>query len=113
MNQLADSSLIDLQQLLCCLSNDSHYVQEPIILKRCGHTCCSNCIPANRPSEIKCKCGVVTLIDSFSNNSQSVKKIIRMQLNNLYQDVERRIADQINRFRSNLNTYFILAKYFI
>lgn len=104
-----------LEDLVCCLAEDRHFVIKPLFLN-CGHYVCKNCM-SDGDSIIKCKlCGKVNKLNvknaietnGFKNNLSSnngriielfeneFQKSIKMLKSNLfYQDLSSRANSSI------------------
>ena len=79
-----------LNQMICCLNTDGHFVFEPILLK-CGANACKKCIWDSNNSIIKCNaCG-----DSHDKKeavnapiNKMVEYFIQLNLNDLLQNLK-------------------------
>jgi hypothetical protein len=83
-------------QLKCALTND-HIVREPIHLC-CGHCICKLCIPII--DKIECQiCGFVTN-KNLRNENESIliNAMIKFHLAALYDDLEKKKTEQIEKF---------------
>ena len=61
-----------LQELLCALSSDKHFLVDPVTLDNCKHSFCKSCLEKEKVNlnAIECKiCGITTEPNS-TNNSQ-------------------------------------------
>ena len=86
-------------ELYCGLTND-HVVKEPINLS-CGRCICKQCIPDQ--VKVKCKiCSIETDILSLQINTESalVVSLIKFSLSGLFDELEKRAANEINSFKS-------------
>jgi hypothetical protein len=82
-----------LSQIRCCLSNDGHIVQIPILMK-CGSNCCKKCILGSNDEMIKCyncsdKHKKGNLVDLPIN--RIVEVIISSCINDLYDALKKDI----------------------
>lgn len=103
-----------LQTLQCGLSNDDHILMQPVSLS-CGHSVCKKCIPLNfnydgvetgcgtiHNEQInKCKlCGKQNTINlNQMNESQPVKQLLKLYLNDLFQMLEERFDESIKSLK--------------
>ena len=95
---MADSNEA-LKDLICGLSDDDHFVEEPIVLSGCGHCVCKTCLPNGQSA--KCKCGAV--IEKEISNfkvSVSTKRMIKLLLTQLFTEVENKFSSEINSLKS-------------
>ena len=93
-----------LKDLMCGLGNDDHYVEEPITLTNCGHAVCRSCLIRLKTNKIKCICGVTTDRD-LRNDKESIplKRMIKLVLPDLFEDIKIRTEIQLNRLKGNSN----------
>ena len=92
-----------LQSLICGLSDDDHFVKDPIILSKCGHCVCKSCIP-DRIGLIRCNCGALTrrnIINWFKNRvSQPKMKLFQNHFSSLYDEIEKRFNEDLKKLKS-------------
>ena len=83
-----------LNEIKCCLNDDGHYVNEPILMK-CGANACKNCINESHNEVLECKkCNgqhnksdyVNAVINKFVQNFQNAN------LNAIVEDIKTRLA---------------------
>ncbi len=97
---ISDGSFMEFE---CALSNDKHFIKEPITLSSCGHSVCRSCLPTNKNDhQIKCKiCAEVTARDlSNDKESISIKIAFKRNLQSLMQILEKQSTIQLNKFKS-------------
>ena len=88
-----------LKELFCGLTND-HVVKEPISLS-CGHSICKQCVPGQ--VKIICKiCGEETAESKLEISTESAfaKRMIKSSLPGLFENLEKRVTNEINSFKS-------------
>jgi hypothetical protein len=96
---ISDGTFIEYE---CALSDDKHFLKEPIIIPCCGHSICKNCLPKEENSVIKCKiCGVITKKD-LSNDKEaiSLKISFKRNLESLFNILEKQTSSQVNKLKS-------------
>jgi hypothetical protein len=101
------SLFVDLTEFICALSDDKHYVQEPILLTSCSHCACKNCL--NIETKLKCKvCGVETKRNSRNDKvSRVVMDRIKCSLDKLFVELEEQTTSNIHMFKSgSFRSYF-------
>jgi hypothetical protein len=60
-----------LETIECALSEEKHFLIEPITLNKCGHSICAKCLPSKSVEKITCGiCGIINEQD-FANSSVS------------------------------------------
>jgi hypothetical protein len=99
-----------LDEFRCALSNDNHFLINPITLSKCGHSVCKNCLPNNtKVQSIKCKtCGMITE-DIFSEFSVSkgLKQALKLCLGNIFELIESETKSKLNELKSIKKVYFL------
>ena len=95
---------MNINQLVCALSND-HIIRDAVPLN-CNHYVCNKCISYNDENKkvISCKlCGKITnKVDLMTNNESSpINKKIKLYLFELFEDIEKRTTEGINKLKSN------------
>ena len=90
-----------LSKIKCCVSNNSHVVDEPVILN-CGSNACVNCIKESNNETILCLCCDKEyyrneLLEKPQN--KNINNTIQFFLTDLLQDIHR----SIYLIRENLN----------
>jgi hypothetical protein len=92
-----------LNEFICALSDDKHFLINPIPLSKCGHSFCKNCLPNDSyVRSIKCKkCGVITK-DDFREIpvSQGFKQALKLCLGNLFELIESQTSSKLNELKS-------------
>ena len=101
---ISDGSFLE---LVCALSNDNHYVKNPIVLTSCVHTSCRMCLPRELNEEAKCKVCGIKITRNLDNDEESVaiKHYFRTSINDLINVVEKQTDTQIKKLESILNGY--------
>ena len=84
-------------ELICALSDDSHFSQEPLILTACSHSCCTKCVIKEASTQIKCKiCGVQTDRDLRNDRvSLALKRMISLCSSSLLSSIEKNMKVKI------------------
>jgi hypothetical protein len=94
-----------LEELRCSLSDDRHFMIDPIPLSKCGHSACKNCLPKKKFNSVKCKtCGVTTTDEDFSkiNVSRGLQQTLKLCLGNIFELIESQTVSLLNKFKSIL-----------
>jgi hypothetical protein len=108
-NLKMDSTEI-LDEFRCALSDDNHFLINPIPLSKCGHSVCKNCLPNDtKVQSIKCKiCGIITE-DVFSEISVSkgLKQALKLCLGNIFELIESETSSKLNELKSILKVYIL------
>ena len=93
----------NLEEFKCALSDDKHFIIQPIPLIKCGHAACKECFPSNvENNPIKCKiCNIVSDFD-FKSASVSIalKKAIQRCLGDMFQIIEKETITKLNYLKS-------------
>jgi hypothetical protein len=99
-----------LNEFRCALSDDNHFLINPITLSKCGHSVCKDCLPNDsNVQSIKCKkCGVITE-DVFSKISvpKGFKEALKLCLGNIFELIEKQTSSKLNELKS-IKKVFIL-----
>ena len=92
-----------LDKFQCCLSDDKHFIIQPITLNKCGHSACKECFPKDNQKVIKCKkCEVVSDFDvAASQVSTALKIAIKFLYENMFQELEKETNSKLNNLKSN------------
>ena len=95
---MADDNFLE---LICALSDDCHFSQEPLILTNCSHSCCKQCVLKEESTQIKCKiCGIQTDRDLRNDKvSLALKRMINLCLNSLLSSIHKNMEFKINDFK--------------
>ena len=94
-----------LEEFKCALSEDKHFLIDPITLPNCGHSVCKNCLPNQQVSSIKCKtCGVTTTEVDFSKIqiTKAIKQALKLCLGNIFELIESQTVSKLNELKSIL-----------
>jgi hypothetical protein len=99
-----------LDEFRCALSDDNHFLINPIPLSKCGHSVCKDCLPNDtKVHSIECKiCGIITE-DVFSEISVSkgLKQALKFCLGNIFELIESETSSKLNELKSIKNVYFL------
>ena len=99
-----------LDEFRCALSDDNHFLINPITLSKCGHSVCKDCLPNDsKVQSIKCKkCGVITE-DVFSKISvpKGFKEALKLCLGNIFELIEKQTSSKLNELKSIKNVFFL------
>jgi hypothetical protein len=99
-----------LDEFRCALSDDNHFLINPITLSKCGHSVCKDCLPNDTKSQsIKCKkCGLITGdVLSEIQVSKGFKKALISCLGNIFELIESETSSKLNALKSIKNVYFL------
>ena len=92
-----------LDEFRCALSDDNHFLINPIPLSKCGHSVCKHCLPNDtKVQSIKCKkCGVITG-DDFNEIlvSKGFKQALKFCLGNIFEFIETKMSSKLNELKS-------------
>jgi len=93
-----------LDKFQCCLSDDKHFIIQPITLNKCGHSACKECFPKDNQKVIKCKkCEVVSRFEfTVPQVSTALKIAIKFMHDKMFQALENETRSKINDLKSNL-----------
>jgi hypothetical protein len=98
-----------LDEFKCALSDDNHFLINPIPLYKCGHSVCKNCLPNDtKVQSIKCKkCGMITE-DIFREIpvSKGFKEALKFCLVNIFELIESETSSKFNELKSITKVYF-------
>ena len=91
-----------LDEFRCCLSDDKHFIIQPITLTKCGHSACKECFPKDNQKFVKCKkCEVVSQFDfTASQVSTAFKIAIKFLYENMFQELEKVTSSKLNDLKS-------------
>ena len=94
------------EELICGLTDDQHFVRNPIVLPDCGHSACKNCLPNKICVDLKCKiCGTLIERDlSDDKESIGIKRLIKIHLNDLHSLLEKQTNEHFNRLKSIISS---------
>ena len=92
-----------LDEFKCCLSDDKHFIIQPITLTKCGHSACKECFPKVNQKLVKCKkCEVVSEFDfTASHVSTALKITIKFLYENMFQESEQETCSKLNDLKTN------------
>ena len=86
-----------LHQMKCCLNNDDHIVNEPILLT-CGSNACQKCIQESKNEILPCfGCNQNHRKKDYSN--ATINKIVQILINSFLSD----LLSDLNRKIKNIN----------
>ena len=94
------------EELVCALSNDKHYLNQPILLTDCGHAACRNCLPKEITENAKCKICNQKINRNLENDKipLGLHLYLKNSIEHLTNVIERQTQHQINRLRSKWMT---------
>ena len=99
-----------LEEFRCALSDDNHFLINPIPLSKCGHSVCKNCLPnETEVQSIECKkCGIITE-DIFSEIQvpKGFKQALKICLGNIFEFIEKQASSKLNELKSIKKVYFL------
>jgi hypothetical protein len=99
-----------LEEFRCALSDDSHFLINPITLSKFGHSFCKDCLPSDtKVQSIECKTFGMITEDVFSENpvSKGFKQALRLCLGNIFELIEKQTSSKLNELKSIKNVYFL------
>ena len=82
-----------LKQIKCCLHDDGHIVNEPVLLK-CGANACKKCVSDSIEGMLKCYfCNGQHEKKDLLNapNNKMVESVITLFLDDLFQDLNKKL----------------------
>jgi hypothetical protein len=99
----------NLDEFKCALSDDNHFLINPITLSKCGHSVCKNCLlNDSKVQSIICKtCGMKTE-DLFSEipGPEGFKEALKLCLGNIFDLIESETKSKLNELKSIKKVYF-------
>jgi hypothetical protein len=100
------SENFDVDEFRCCLSDDIHFIIQPITLTKCGHSACKECFPNDNQKIIKCKrCNVVSEFDfKTSQVSAALKLSLKFLYEKMFHLTEKETSSKINDLKSIIQT---------
>jgi hypothetical protein len=99
MMKISDGKL---QEFECALSQDRHFIEQPIALT-CGHCICKKCVPKELILPLKCNiCTKITHRD-IRNDEESVlsKKAFQLSINDLFLQIEKSFTQSMTHLKGN------------
>ena len=85
-------------KLKCAFTND-HVVDTDTRKLNCEHFICQKCIPEDQV--IQCKnCGKETRSSEIKNESDFVQKIVLMNMNELFVELEKESVEGLDKYKS-------------
>jgi hypothetical protein len=91
----------NMDEFTCCLSNDNHFIIQPITSMKCGHSACKGCFPNDNRKTVKCeKCNVVSEFDF--NTSQKFKISLTLLYQKIFPTIEKETSSKIKDLKSNI-----------
>ena len=100
-----------LDEFKCALSEEKHFLINPITLSKCGHSVCKNCLP-NGVDAYKCKiCGEITTDVDLSkiDVSKEIKQTMKSFLGNIFESIESQTVSKLNELKSFLSKIYLQA----
>ena len=87
-----------LEVLKCAISDQEHFLIEPIPLIKCGHSICKKCVPNDDLKEFECKlCGLVSKQDfNDTQASQGTQQLLKMCLGDIFQILKEETTIKLN-----------------
>ncbi len=97
-----------MQDFQCALTDDKHFIIEPIVLTNCGHTVCKRCLSKSKTKLINCRvCNVVTEQDlSKASESKAIKQAIEVFLGNIISVIDEQTTKQLNDLKSIIKSLY-------
>jgi hypothetical protein len=90
-----------LKQIKCCLYDDGHIVNDPVVLK-CGANACKKCVSDSIDGKIKCYfCNGQHEKNDLMNapNNKMVESVITLFLDDLFQDLNKKLESTLVLFK--------------
>ena len=102
----------ELKEFVCALSDDRHYVREPVVLSSCNHCACNECLSSQKRNKIKCNlCGIETKRNSNSDKiSRFHVEKINSSLNKFFGEFEEQMKYYVDLIKSKV--FFLLSALF-
>ena len=96
-----------LDEFRCFLSDDKHFIIQPIIIKGCGHSACKEFSPKNNQKFVKCKkCEVFSEFGSSFDSGWFKPLKLKIGISELYgymfQKLVKKTNSTLNDLKSNL-----------
>ena len=94
-----------LDEFKCALSEDKHFIIQPIPLIKCGHAACKECFSSNAENN-RIKCKICNIVSDFDYETASVSivlnKSIQMYHRDMLEIVEKDTITKLNYLKSIL-----------
>jgi hypothetical protein len=93
----------NLDEFRCCLSDDRHFIIQPITLTKCGHSACKECFPNHNQISIQCKrCNIFSEFDlKASQVSVALKLALKFLYENMFHVIEKETSSKIKDLKSD------------
>ena len=91
------------QEFQCAISNEKHFLIDPILLFNCGHCVCKTCIQDGEVTSINCSiCGIITTMD-FSKIQiiKGLKMALQLSFGSIFEIIEKETSSKFSRLKSN------------
>ena len=100
-----------LEDLKCAISDEEHFVTEPITLPNCGHSICKKCIPKDDLKQFRCKlCGLVSKQDLTEFEvSKGTHKLLKIYLEDIFNTIEIETGFKLNEIKGIYKKFFFLV----
>jgi hypothetical protein len=88
------------------LSDDRHFIIQPMTLTKCGHSACKECCPNHNQISIQCKrCNAISEFDfKASQVSTALKLGLKFLYENMFHEIEKETSSKINDLKSIIQT---------
>ena len=97
---VSQESLHDYQ---CAISNERHFLVDPILLVNCGHCVCKGCLQNGEMTLINCSiCGIASELE-FSKIQKARGFKTALQIS--FELIERETFSKFNKLKSNKNSF--------
>jgi hypothetical protein len=105
----------NLDEFRCCLSDDRHFIIQPITLTKCGHSACKGCFPNINQKSIQCKrCNFVSEIYFKTSQVSTAFKIsLKFLYEKIFYVIEKETRSKIGDLKSNLILFNNIINFFI
>ena len=99
----------NLEELQCAVSNQQHFLINPITLNKCGHSICKRCIPKKEITLVKCKICDIASFQDFKNTeiSTTSQQAIKTCINGLFDILEKETAMKLNDLKGKISKILI------
>ena len=92
----------------CVLSQQRHFLIDPIKLVNCDHSVCKSCLQDGKITKIKCVvCEVISEIDySKIQISEGLKQELQSSLGSIFKIVEKDTSSKVNEIKGSYQIYW-------
>ena len=107
---VSQESLHDYQ---CAISNERHFLIDPILLVSCGHCVCKGCLQNGEITLINCSiCGIASELD-FSKIQivRGLKKALQLSFGSIFESIEKETSSKLNKLKSNKSSFKFKFEY--